>query len=97
MAAKITQSTLTKILKTRAQIETLQKALKVEEEKLVERLKAGAPITPGVLTARMSEWERRSVAWRQVCARELGEEFCQRVFNATKPDKHESLVVETIA
>jgi hypothetical protein len=34
------------------------------------------------------------VAWKQVLVREKGEEFADRVFNATKPDKYESLVVE---
>jgi hypothetical protein len=46
------------------------------------------------VNARIKEWERRNVAWKQVLVREKAEEFADRVFNATKPDKYESLVVE---
>ena len=92
--AKITQKTLANILKKRKQITDATEQLKAMEEQLTGDLKAGATVQSGLLTARIREWERRTVAWKQVLIREKGEEFADRVFNATKPDKFETLVVE---
>jgi hypothetical protein len=94
---RIPQATLAAILKRRTRIADLQTDLDQLENTLLSKLKAGFELAPGALAARIKKWERRSVAWRKVCERELGEEYCQRVFNATKPELHENLVVETAA
>ncbi len=94
--AKITQRNLANILKKRKQIAEVTEQLKAMEEQLTGDLKSGATVQSGLLTARIRAWERRTVAWKQVLIREKGEEFADRVFNATKPDKFETLVVEVV-
>jgi uncharacterized protein YpbB len=93
---KITQKTLANILKKRKQIADATELLKELESLLTEQLKAGADVQAGLLVARIKEYERRNIAWKQVLIREKGEEFAARVFNATKPDKYETLVVEIV-
>ncbi len=92
--ARISQGTLAAIVKQRAKVEQEQEKLKAAEDKLTVALKLGAELQPGALTARVREWERRNVAWKQILVREKGEDYAQRVFNATRPDKYETLVVE---
>jgi hypothetical protein len=92
--AKISQATLAAVIKQRVKVEQAQAKLKESEEKLTAALKAGTEVQAGVLTARLRDWERRNVSWKSVVERELGAEYAQRVFNGTKPDKYESLVVE---
>lgn len=94
MAARITQETLRKIAKRRAQIEELQFQVKASEQLVLERLKVGVKVAPGLLTARVKTWDRRNVAWKEVVVREQGQDYADRVLAATKPDKYESLVVE---
>ena len=91
---RISQATLAAIIRRRKRIADLQGELEELESALTADLKEGFEVAPGILTAFVKKWERRSVAWRQVCERQLGEEYCQRVFNATKPEPHESLIVE---
>ncbi len=91
---KISQNTLAQIAKKKGLIEQLQEQVKIAETTVLEQLKTGALVTPGLLTARVKTWQRRNVMWRCVCERELGDEYCKRVFNATQPDDYESLVVE---
>jgi hypothetical protein len=94
MAARITQETLRVIASKRSQIELLQLQIKASELLVLERLKDGVKIAPGLLTARVKTFERRNVAWKEVVVREQGQDYGDRVLNATKPDKYESLVVE---
>jgi hypothetical protein len=94
VAKKITQSVLAQIAKKKALIEQLQEQVEISEATVLEQLKAGAPVVPGLLTARVKSWEQRSVAWKEVCVRELGKEYVDRVFNATKPSQYERLLVE---
>jgi hypothetical protein len=92
---KISRATLRAVVKQRAKVEQEQAKLKAVEEKLTVELKQGATVKPGVLIAYIREWERRSVAWKEIVIREKGQEFADRVFNATKPDPQSKLVVET--
>ena len=94
MAARITQETLRMIAKRRAQIEELQFQVKASEQLVLERLKDGAKVAPGLLTARVKEFSRRNVAWKEVVVREIGQDYADRVLNATKPEVYTSLVVE---
>jgi hypothetical protein len=97
MAKKITQATLRRITLQRKRITDLEAEVKAAEAEVTAALKADAQVAPGVLTAYLKVWERRNIAWKQIVVREKGEEFADRVFNATKPDKYESLVVEAVA
>jgi hypothetical protein len=91
---KISQNLLAQIAKKKSLIEQLQEQVKAAEATVLEQLKAGAPVASGLLTARIKTWQRRNVAWKQVLVREKGEDFVDRVFNGTRPDDYESLVVE---
>ena len=61
---------------------------------MLEKLKTGHPVAPGMLSARIKRWQRRNVAWRQTLVREKGQDFVDKIFNSTRPDDYESLVVE---
>jgi len=91
---RITQATLSAILRRRKRIADLQADLEELEPALTADLKAGYEVTPGILVARVKEWERRNVSWRGIVEREKGQEYADRVLAATKPEKYESLVVE---
>src|SRR5262245_8563621 len=94
MSKRITQRTLAAVLKQRAAIQKASTELDVLEESLLQRLKAGEPLQPGLIRAYVKEWERRSPAWKAVVEREISQEYAARVLAATKPDKFEKLVVE---
>jgi hypothetical protein len=93
-ARSITQENLQAVAEKRALIARLEAELKAVEATVLESLKAGASIAPGLLTARVKTYERRNVAWKEIVIREKGEDYADRVLNATRPDKYESLVVE---
>jgi hypothetical protein len=93
-ALRITQATLSAISNKRAQIDELQFQVKAAEALVLARLKDGAKVASGLLTARVKTWDRRNVAWKEVVVREQGQEYADRVLNATKPTTFESLVVE---
>lgn len=97
MAKKITQRVLATLLAKRAKFAEAEKEITALEDKLLAALKSGSKVQAGVFTAYVKTWERRSVAWKQIVIREQGQEFADRVFNSTKPEKHENLVVETAA
>jgi hypothetical protein len=100
----ISQALLKRILTTRAQIETLQKELKTDEDDAFAALKAGAGVAKGLFTAEIeSKAGRRTTAWKEKAielAEELkgqgeGEKWAARVIAATKPgDPTEKLVVK---
>ena len=93
----ISQSMLKRITLQRKKIADLEAQAKAAEGEVIAALKADARIAAGVLTAHLKAWERRNIGWKQIVVREKGQEFADRVFNATKPDKYESLVVEAVA
>jgi hypothetical protein len=94
MPKTITQSKLSKLFRHQSKIEELKQAAEILEKEILESLKAGAAVQKGLLTARVKTWQRRSVAWKEVVVREKGQEFADRVFNATRPTDYEDLVVE---
>ncbi len=69
----ITQDQLAEILLLRQSVKQLQAELRRAEAEVRSALEAGAPVEPGILQAVLKTIERRSVAWKQVCERELGE------------------------
>jgi hypothetical protein len=96
MATRITQKTLAAILKRRAALAKAEEELQAIEAGLLTKLKAGAQVQVGTFRAEVKVWERRSVAWKEVVVKKLGQEYADRVFNATPPETYEKLVVETV-
>jgi hypothetical protein len=89
----IQQDRLAEILSLRQSIEQLEAELRAAEDAVRAVLEAGQEVEPGILRAYLKTVERRSVPWKQVCERELGEDYCKRVLGATKPDTFTNLVV----
>jgi hypothetical protein len=90
----ITQRDLAQILELRHRIESLEAELKAAEASVRAQLETGAAVEPGLLKAFLKTTERRSVSWKAVCERELGEKYCTRVLAHTKPSETVSLIVE---
>jgi hypothetical protein len=89
----ITQSELAQLLEMRRQREALDEQITEAEVSLRAALEAGAQVETGIFRAYLKVTERRSVAWKAVVERELGEDYATRVLAATKPDKFSALVV----
>lgn len=89
----ICQAELAHVLELRRQREAIDERVKEAEEAIRGALEAGASVQPGILSARLKVTERRNVAWKVICERELGEEYCRRVLAATHPDKYTSLLI----
>jgi len=90
----IPQQDLARILELRRDIETLEADLKWAEQSIREQLEAAASVERGLFQAYLKTTERRSVSWKGVVERELGEDYAKRVLAATKPDTVTHLVVE---
>jgi hypothetical protein len=90
----VSQRNLAQILELRHRIESLEAELETVEASVRTQLETGAAVEPGLLKAFLKTLERRSVSWKAVCERELGEKYCTRVLAATKPSTTVSLVVE---
>jgi hypothetical protein len=89
----VTQDQLAAIINLRQQIETLEKQLGEAQADVQSALEAGASVEPGRFRTSLKTIERRSVAWKAICERELGEPYCARVLAATRPDTFTHLVV----
>lgn len=87
----ITQEKIRDIIRQREAIVAAQNALDKQESALLFLLKHGATLEKGSLTARIKQWSRRNVSWKQVCERQCGSAYVHRVLAATKPDIHERL------
>src|ERR1700733_12794756 len=87
----VTQQILAFILATRQQIVELEKELSEAQAGVQDALQAGAEVEPGMFRAALKVTERRSVAWKQVCERQCGADYCARVLAATKPDTYTHL------
>ncbi len=90
----VNQAQLAHIVWLRQQVEQTKAKLEQAEAALRATLDAGAPVEPGLLRAFLKTIERRSVAWKAVVERELGEDYAKRVLAATKPETFTHLVVE---
>lgn len=90
----ISQERLSAYAKLEAQIDKLNAKLGPEKDALKAALEAGAEIEPGAHHAHLKVTERRSVPWKEIVERELGEAYAERVMAATKPGKAVSLVVD---
>ena len=89
----ITQLEISLILELRRRADVLQQQIDEAEKSIRARLETGSEVEDGVFHAYIKTTERRSVAWKAVVERELGEDYATRVLAATKPDKFSTLVV----
>ena len=89
----ITQGQLGRVVWLRREIERLQTELKRAKETVRLALEAGAPVEPGMLQAVLKTVQHRSVAWKAVVERELGEDYARRVLPATSHETYVSLAV----
>ena len=89
----IPQQELARILELRREIDMLEADLKAAEQSVRDQLDCGASVESGLFQAYLKSTERRSVAWKSVVERELGEDYAKRVLAATKPDTFTTLVV----
>jgi hypothetical protein len=90
----ITQQELALLISLRDRLHQLEVQVEEAENSVKARLVAGSEVEAGLLKAFLKTTERRSVAWKAVCERQLGEDYCKRVLAATKPDTFTRLVVE---
>lgn len=90
---EVPQPRLAHILELRQSIQRLQAELEQAEGEVQTALEAGCPVEPGLLRAFLKTVERRSVAWKAVVERELGEDYAKRVLAATRPEQYTHLVV----
>ncbi len=91
--SKITQKTLAEFATLRNQIEKLQKEFTTIKESLIEALAEGSQVQKGERVALLQEYERRSVAWKDVVIRLKSEGYAAKVLAATKPVPFVKLVV----
>jgi len=91
--ASISQEEIAHICELRRQMAALDERLKEAEIAVRGALESGADVEPGIFHAHLKVTERRSVAWKAVCERELGEAFCTRVLAATKPESYSTLQI----
>ena len=91
---EISQTELSLLVSLRNRLEQLQAQIVEAEESIKARLEAGSTVEAGLLRALLRTYQRRSVAWRAVCERELGEAYCKRVLAATQAETYTQLIVE---
>ena len=89
----ITQTELSLLLSLKARARELESQIQENEELLKTRFASGAEVESGLLRAFLKTIERRSVAWKAVVERELGEDYARRVLAATRPDTFTHLIV----
>jgi len=89
----ICQSELGHVLELRRQREALDECIKEAETAIRSALEVGASVQEGAFSAYLKTVERRSVAWKSIVERELGEEYARRVLSATRPDTFTTLVI----
>ena len=89
----ITQTELALLVSLRRRLKQLEEEIAAAKYGIRWRLENGAAVESGLLHTLLKTFERRSVAWKQVCERELGEVYARRVLAATKPQTYTQLVV----
>ncbi len=89
----IPQTKLEAIIGLKRSIRDLESELKSAETEVKASLEAGAIPEEGLFRAFLKVSERRSVPWKKIVERKLGENYAKRVLTATKPDRFTHLVV----
>ena len=91
---QVRQSDLSRIKTLRAQVESAKAELGDLEATVEAQLADGFAVEPGLLTAKVETFERRSVSWRGVVERIKGVGYAENILKHTKPTVHARLVVE---
>jgi hypothetical protein len=78
----ITQTELALLVSLRRRLKQLEEEIAAAECGIRWQLENGAAVESGLLHALLKTFERRSVAWKQVCERELGEAYTQLIVEA---------------
>jgi hypothetical protein len=89
----ISQFELAAICTLRDRAQQIQQQIEEAEASIRARLEAGTEVERGAFHAYLKTVERRSVSWKGVVERELGEDYAVRVLAATRPDKFSTLVI----
>ena len=79
----VCQTDLSYILELRRQRDAIDEQISESESAIRTALEVGAIVEPGIFQAFLKHTERRSVAWKSVVERELGEGYAARVLAAT--------------
>lgn len=90
---QITQAALSYVATLRQQLDETKAKLTEAEASVKEALAQGVPVQHGTLKAVLKVVERRTVAWKEVVVRKLGEAYAKRVLAATRPTKFTRLIV----
>lgn len=91
---KITQKKLARYASLSNKIDALKAEYFQIKQELILDLDAGEPVEAGPRTAILKQEERRSVSWKDVVVRELGETYAKKVIGGTKPTPYFKLVVK---
>ena len=90
----VTQKEMARYATLANRIEKLRGEMAELKGQIIHDLDAGAKPEPGARTASITQVERRSVAWKDVVTRELGDAYAKRVLAGTKPTFFFKLVVK---
>jgi len=90
---QVSQAQLARVLQLKGEIAEAKKQLEQAEAETQAALERGVCVEPGLLKALLKTVERRSIAWKRIVERELGEDYAKRVLASTKPDRFTHLVV----
>ena len=91
---KITQKKLARYASLSNKIDALKAEYYQIKQELILDLDAGQTVEAGARTAILKQEERRTVSWREVVVRELGETYAKKVLGGTKPTPYFKLVVK---
>lgn len=91
---KVTQKKMAKYASLGNKIDKLRVEYAELKGEIISDLDAGAKPEAGARTAKIVQVERRSVSWKDVVIRELGDSYAARVLAATKPTFFFKLVVK---
>ena len=91
---KVTQKERARYATLANRIEKLRGEMAELKGQIIHDLDAGAKPEAGARTASITQVERRSVAWKDVVTRELGDAYAKRVLAGTKPTFFFKLVVK---
>lgn len=91
---KVTQKKLARYASLGNEIDALKAEYYQIKQELILDLDAGAEVEKGSRTAVLKQEERRTVSWKDIVVRELGDSYATRVLAGTKPVPYFKLVVK---
>lgn len=91
---EVTQKRMARYTTLENKIEKLKAEFYQLKNELILDIDAGAVPEAGARTAKITQVERRSVAWKDIVVRELGDSYAKRVLAGTKPTFFFKLLVK---